>query len=156
MRLKHQKIKKIIADTISVPLSKKELELLIDKLSEMPITNKQALNIYQKLTKKNLKLQRTKMTEEQMQVSKEELEKRKRNKQNQQCKSQRKSTKKEQTKLEMQSPQYIDAKIPEEMKIPVRFENEIKDFSDSLIGYSQECEGTFKIKDGNVTDINIT
>lgn len=43
---------KIIADTISVPLSKKELELLIDKLSEMPITNKQALNIYQKLTKK--------------------------------------------------------------------------------------------------------
>lgn len=47
-------------------------------------------------------------------------------------------------------------KIPEEMKIPVRFENEIKDFSDSLIGYSQECEGTFKIKDGNVTDINIT
>ena len=45
---------KIIADTISVPLSKKELELLIYKLSDMPITNKQALDIYQKLTK-NLK-----------------------------------------------------------------------------------------------------
>lgn len=43
---------KIIADTISVSLSKKELELLIDKLSEMPITNKQALNIYQKINKK--------------------------------------------------------------------------------------------------------
>ena len=43
---------KIIADTISVSLSKKELELLIDKLSDMPITNKQALDIYQKLTKK--------------------------------------------------------------------------------------------------------
>ena len=38
------------SDTISVSLSKKELELLIDKLSEMPITHKQALNIYQKLT----------------------------------------------------------------------------------------------------------
>lgn len=43
---------KIIADTISVSLSKKDLELLIDKLSDMPITNKQALNIYQKLTEK--------------------------------------------------------------------------------------------------------
>lgn len=43
---------KIIADTISVPLTKKDLELLIDKLSDMPITNKQAIDIYQKLTKK--------------------------------------------------------------------------------------------------------
>ena len=43
---------KIIADEISVPLSKKELELLIYKLSDMPITNKQALDIYQKLTNK--------------------------------------------------------------------------------------------------------
>ena len=43
---------KIIADTISVSLSKKELELLIDKLSDMPIINKQALDIYQKLTQK--------------------------------------------------------------------------------------------------------
>ena len=43
---------KIIADTISVSLSKRELELLIDKLSDMPITNKQALYIFQKLTEK--------------------------------------------------------------------------------------------------------
>ena len=43
---------KIIADTISVSLSKKELELLIYKLSDMPITNKQAIGIYQKLTEK--------------------------------------------------------------------------------------------------------
>lgn len=43
---------KIIADTISVSLSKKDLELLIDKLSDMPITNKQAIDIYQKLTEK--------------------------------------------------------------------------------------------------------
>ena len=43
---------KIIADEISVSLSKKELELLIYKLSDMPITNKQAINIYQKLTEK--------------------------------------------------------------------------------------------------------
>jgi hypothetical protein len=40
------------ADTISVSLSKKELELLIDKLSDMPIINKQALYIFQKLTEK--------------------------------------------------------------------------------------------------------
>ena len=43
---------KFNADTISVSLSKKELELLINKLSDMPITNKQAINIYQKLTEK--------------------------------------------------------------------------------------------------------
>lgn len=43
---------KIIADTISVSLSKEELELLIDKLSDMPIINKQALYIFQKLTEK--------------------------------------------------------------------------------------------------------
>ena len=43
---------KINADTISVSLSKKELELLIYKLSDMPITNKQALDTYQKLTQK--------------------------------------------------------------------------------------------------------
>ena len=40
------------SDTISVSLSKKELELLIDKLADMPITNKQAINIYQKLTER--------------------------------------------------------------------------------------------------------
>ena len=43
---------KIIADEISVSLSKKELELLIYKLSDIPITNKQALDIYQKLMQK--------------------------------------------------------------------------------------------------------
>jgi hypothetical protein len=31
----------------------------------------------------------------------------------------------------------------------------LKDYNNRLIGYSQECEGTFKIKDGEVTDINI-
>ena len=43
---------KINADTISVSLSKKDLELIIYKLSDMPITNKQAIDIYQKLTQK--------------------------------------------------------------------------------------------------------
>ena len=43
---------KFNADTISVSLSKNELELLIDKLSDMPIINKQALYIFQKLTEK--------------------------------------------------------------------------------------------------------
>ena len=42
----------INADTITVSLSKKELELLIDTVSDMPITNKQANSIYQKLTEK--------------------------------------------------------------------------------------------------------
>lgn len=43
---------KFNADTITVSLSKKELELLIDTVSDMPITNKQANSIYQKLTEK--------------------------------------------------------------------------------------------------------
>lgn len=43
---------KLIADTISVPLSKDELKLLIDGLCEMPLTNKLALNMHQKLAKK--------------------------------------------------------------------------------------------------------
>lgn len=43
---------KFNTDTISVSLSKEELELLIDKLSDMPIINKQALYIFQKLTEK--------------------------------------------------------------------------------------------------------
>lgn len=79
-----------------------------------------------------------------MQISKEELEK----------------WKIEQTKLEMQSPQYIDTKIPEEIKVPDDFINllkeKLKDYNNRLIGYSQDCEGTFKIKDDEVTDINIT
>ena len=51
-RIKTLENQKIIADTISVSLSKKELELLIDTVSDMPITNKQANSIYQKLTEK--------------------------------------------------------------------------------------------------------
>lgn len=90
-----------------------------------------------------LKELKNKMTKEQMQVSKEDYEK----------------WKKEQIKLEMQSPQYIDAKIPEDIKDSDEFLNlikeKLKDYNDRLIGYSQECEGTFKIKDGKVTDIDI-
>lgn len=86
---------------------------------------------------------KNKMTKEQMQVPKEELEK----------------IKMEQTKLELQSPQYIDTEIPEEMKDSDEFLNtlreKLKDFNNRVIGYSQECEGTFKIKDGKVTDIDI-
>lgn len=52
----------------------------------------------------------------------------------------------EQIKLEMQS----SAKISNEIKSPDSFLNQ--DYN----GYSQECEGTFKIKDGKVTDIDIT
>ena len=86
---------------------------------------------------------KNKMTKEQMQVPKEELEK----------------IKMEQTKLELQSPQYIDTEIPEEMKDSDEFLNtlreKLKDFNNRVIGFSQECEGTFKIKDGKVTDIDI-
>lgn len=42
---------KVVADTISVPLSKEDLELLIDSLSDVSITNKQAISIFQKLNK---------------------------------------------------------------------------------------------------------
>lgn len=51
-RIETSENQKIIADTISVSLSKNELELLIDKLSDTPISNKHALKIYQKLTEK--------------------------------------------------------------------------------------------------------
>lgn len=43
---------KLIADTISVALSKEEIELLIEGLCDMSITDKRALNMYQKLAKK--------------------------------------------------------------------------------------------------------
>ena len=43
---------KIIADTISVALSKEEIELLIEGLCDMSITNKQAIRVYQKLAGK--------------------------------------------------------------------------------------------------------
>ena len=52
MTVKLLENQKINADTITVSLSKKELELLIDTVSDMPITNKQANSIYQKLTEK--------------------------------------------------------------------------------------------------------
>lgn len=51
-RIETSENQKIIADTISVSLSKNELELLIDKLSDTPISNKHALKIFQKLTEK--------------------------------------------------------------------------------------------------------
>ena len=51
-RIKTIENQKFNADTITVSLSKKELELLIDTVSDMPITNKQATSIYQKLTDK--------------------------------------------------------------------------------------------------------
>lgn len=64
-----------------------------------------------------------------------------------------------QIKLEMQSPQYIDAKISEEIKDSDGFLNlikeKLKDYNNRIVGFSQECEGTFKIKDGKVTDIDI-
>lgn len=66
----------------------------------------------------------------------------------------------EQIKLEMQSPLYFGDKVPEEIEDSDEFLNlikeKLKDYNDSLIGYSQECEGTFKIKDNKVTDIHIT
>ena len=43
---------KVVADTVSVPLSKDEIELLIEGLCDMSITNKRAICLYQKLAKK--------------------------------------------------------------------------------------------------------
>lgn len=43
---------KLIADTISVALSKEEIELLIEGLCDMSITNKRAISVYQKLAGK--------------------------------------------------------------------------------------------------------
>ena len=102
------------------------------------------------------------MIKEQMQVSKEELEKWKREQTKlamQVSKEELEKWNMEQTKLELQSPQYIDTEIPEEMKDSDEFLNlireKLKDFNNRVIGFSQECEGTFKIKDGKVTDIDI-
>lgn len=103
------------------------------------------------------------MTKEQMQVSKEKLEKwniEQTKLAMQISKEEYEKWKKEQIKLELQSPQYIDTKVPEEIKDSDEFlstlREKLKDYNNRLIGYSQECEGTFKIKDGEVTDINIT
>lgn len=61
-----------------------------------------------------------------------------------------------QTILELQSPKYINARIPKDIKVPDGFVNELKEYSDRLIGCSQECEGTFKIKNGEIVDIHLT
>lgn len=50
-KIKTLENQKVVADTVSVPLSKEDLELLIDSLSDVSITNKQAINIFQKLNK---------------------------------------------------------------------------------------------------------
>lgn len=43
---------KIIADTVSAPLSKDEIELLIVGLCALSIVNRRTFNVYQKLTGK--------------------------------------------------------------------------------------------------------
>lgn len=50
-KIKTLENQKVVADTVSVPLSKEDLELLIDSLSDVSITNKQAISIFQKLNK---------------------------------------------------------------------------------------------------------
>lgn len=66
----------------------------------------------------------------------------------------------EQIKLELQSPVYFGDKVPEEIKDTDEFLNtlkeKIKDYNNCIIGYSQECMGTFTVKDGKVTDIHLT
>ena len=105
---------------------------------------------------------KNKMTKEQMQVSKEELEKWNMEQTKlamQVPKEELEKIKMEQIKLEMQRPEYIDAKVPEGIKgldeLLKIVKETLKDYSDRVIGYSQEWEGTFKIKDGKVTDIDI-
>lgn len=66
----------------------------------------------------------------------------------------------EQIKLELQSPVYFGDKVPEEIKDTDEFLNKLKeklkDYDNRIIGYSQECMGTFTVKDGKVTDIHLT
>ena len=51
-------------------------------------------------------------------------------------------------------------KVPEEIEEPDEFLNKLKeklkDYDNRIIGYSQECMGTFTVKDGKVTDIHLT
>lgn len=65
-----------------------------------------------------------------------------------------------QTILEMQSPVCFGDKVPEEIKDTDEFLNtlkeKLKDYNNRIIGYSQECMGTFTVKDGKVTDIHLT
>lgn len=66
----------------------------------------------------------------------------------------------EQIKLELQSPVYFGDKVPEEIEDTDEFLNKLKeklkDYTNRIIGYSQECMGTFTVKDGKVTDIHLT
>ena len=66
----------------------------------------------------------------------------------------------EQIKLEMQSPLYFGDKVPEEIEDTDEFLNKLKeklkDYNNRIIGYSQECMGTFTVKDGKVTDIHLS
>ena len=66
----------------------------------------------------------------------------------------------EQLKSELQSPLYFGDKVPEEIKDSDEFLNTLKeklnDYNNHIIGYSQECMGTFTVKDGKVTDIHLT
>lgn len=51
-------------------------------------------------------------------------------------------------------------KVPEEIKDTDGFLNtlkeKLKDYNNRIIGYSQECMGTFTVKDGKVTDIHLS
>lgn len=49
---------KLVYQAISVPLSKDEIELLIEGLCNMSITNRRAICLYQKLAKKLEALER--------------------------------------------------------------------------------------------------
>ena len=110
---------------------------------------------------------KNKMTEEEFerirQIPKEDFEKWEKEefeRMRQLSKEEYEKWKMEQIKLEMQSPMYFGDKVPEEINDSDEFLNlikeKIKDYNDRLIGYSQECEGTFEIKDGKVTDIHLT
>ena len=65
-----------------------------------------------------------------------------------------------QTILELQSPVYFGDKVPEEIEDTDEFLNtlkeKLKDYNNRIIGYSQECMGTFTVKDGKVTDIHLS
>lgn len=67
-----------------------------------------------------------------------------------------------QTILELQSPLPLcfGDKVPEEIKDSDGFLNtlkeKLKDYNNRIIGYSQECMGTFTVKDGKVTDIHLS
>ena len=49
-----------------------------------------------------------------------------------------------------------EEKIADPDEFLTMLKEKLKDYDDRLIGYSQECEGTFKLKDGKVTNISIS